>query len=379
MTWFYATSVTVANGQTVVAVNSGDDIQLAQSAGGLIVGTQPAVEIKRTFLDGSSNKKIELTKPWPYGTQTNQPAMAFPTDGDLAAATAVLKQLIDGFTLATQAEAQGGTDNTKPMTALRVKQAMDALLGSAAKLTATVAINDATSGRVLRVGDFGFAGGSVPTPDLDALGGAAGIYRQEQPTSGIAYSATLHMSSGDGRQQLTIDRQGGRLAFRGSPSMTPSAGGWWPWREVYHTGNILGQVRSPLDDYSGASAIIERGANANGEYVKFADGTAFAWGRAIVTGVSINPAGRGNSASGYLCDPVMPTVIYDRVLNLGQRALYDAGNSLIYSVEAASTAGLPIILNLGSRPADTWPRLDEIGITVAVKVDYFWFAAGRWR
>lgn len=273
MTWFYATSVTVANGQTVVAVNSGDDIQLAQSAGGLIIGTQPAVEIKRTFLDGSNNKKIELSKPWPYGTQTNQPAMAFPTDGDLAAATAVLKQLIDGFTLATQAEAQAGTENTKPMTALRVKQAMDALLGSAAKLTATVAINDATSGRALRVGDFGIAGGSVPTPDLDALGGAAGIYRQEQPTSGIAYSATLHMSSGDGRQQLTIDRQGGRLAFRGSPSMTPNSDGWWPWREVYHTGNILGQVRSPLGDSSGASAIIERGENANGEYVKFADGT----------------------------------------------------------------------------------------------------------
>lgn len=155
MTWFYATSVTVANGQTVVAVNSGDDIQLAQSAGGLIIGTQPAVEIKRTFLDGSSNKKIELSKPWPYGTQTNQPAMAFPTDGDLAAATAVLKQLIDGFTLATQAEAQAGTDNTKPMTALRVKQAMDALLGSAAKLNATTSATDGTLGRALRVGDFG--------------------------------------------------------------------------------------------------------------------------------------------------------------------------------------------------------------------------------
>lgn len=123
MTWFYASSVTVANGQTVVSVNAGDDIVIAQEQGGLIIGSNPPVEIKRTYLDGSSNKKIELSKPWPYGTQTNQPAVAFPTDGDLAAATAVLKTLIDGFSFATQADALAGTDNSKSMSALRVAQA----------------------------------------------------------------------------------------------------------------------------------------------------------------------------------------------------------------------------------------------------------------
>ncbi len=39
----------------------------------------------------------------------------------------------------------------------------------------------------------------------------------------------------------------------------------------YHTGNIVGQVN--LSDGVPSGAIIERGANANGEYVKFADGT----------------------------------------------------------------------------------------------------------
>lgn len=125
MTWFNATSVTVNNGQTVVSVNAGDDIQLAQESGGLIIGNNPPVEIKRSYLDGSNNKKIELRSPWPYQNQSAQPAVAFPTDGDLAAATAVLKQLIDGLALATQAQAEQGTNNTAAMTALRVKQAVD--------------------------------------------------------------------------------------------------------------------------------------------------------------------------------------------------------------------------------------------------------------
>lgn len=102
MTWFTATSVTISNGSTIVSVNSGDDIAIAQVAGGLIIGQNQPVEIKRTYLDGGGAKKIELRSAWPYATQTNQAAVAFPTDGDLAAATAVLKQLIDGFTIASQ-------------------------------------------------------------------------------------------------------------------------------------------------------------------------------------------------------------------------------------------------------------------------------------
>jgi len=40
---------------------------------------------------------------------------------------------------------------------------------------------------------------------------------------------------------------------------------------VYHRGNILGTVSQSGGDPTGA--VIERGSNANGDYVKFADGT----------------------------------------------------------------------------------------------------------
>jgi hypothetical protein len=43
--------------------------------------------------------------------------------------------------------------------------------------------------------------------------------------------------------------------------------------EVFSQGNILGTVSESAGVPTGA--IIERGSNANGEYVKFADGTAY--------------------------------------------------------------------------------------------------------
>jgi len=46
---------------------------------------------------------------------------------------------------------------------------------------------------------------------------------------------------------------------------------WGPWRLIYESGNLLGTVSQTAGAPTGA--VIERGANANGEYVKFADGT----------------------------------------------------------------------------------------------------------
>lgn len=60
----------------------------------------------------------------------------------------------------------------------------------------------------------------------------SGIYRQEAPSSGFNYTTTLNLNSADGRQQLTIDRTGGGLKFRGSYSGSGDIG-WQPWRTVW--------------------------------------------------------------------------------------------------------------------------------------------------
>lgn len=54
---------------------------------------------------------------------------------------------------------------------------------------------------------------------------------------------------------------------------------WSAWRELFHTGNILGTVSQSGGVPTGA--IIERGSNANGEYIKWADGTLECWLRSV--------------------------------------------------------------------------------------------------
>ncbi|MFL9833737.1 pyocin knob domain-containing protein [Chryseobacterium terrae] len=65
----------------------------------------------------------------------------------------------------------------------------------------------------------------------------SGIYRQEGPTSGFNYTTTLNLNSSDGRQQLSIERTGKGMKFRGSNAGSGNSG-WSDWREVYHTGNF---------------------------------------------------------------------------------------------------------------------------------------------
>lgn len=58
---------------------------------------------------------------------------------------------------------------------------------------------------------------------------------------------------------------------RGSGAADLAAGLKIGGRAAYHRGNILGPVAQAAGQPAGA--VIERGANANGEYVRFADGT----------------------------------------------------------------------------------------------------------
>jgi hypothetical protein len=58
---------------------------------------------------------------------------------------------------------------------------------------------------------------------------------------------------------------------------------------VYTRGNILGTVTQSAGVPTGA--IIESGSNANGEYVKYADGTMICWNYALTTQASSTATG----------------------------------------------------------------------------------------
>lgn len=286
MTWFTASSVSVNNGQLVVNVNAGDDIQLAQAAGGLIIGNNPPVEIKRTYRDGNNLPKIELRSAWPYANQAAQPAVAFPTDGDLAAATAVLKQLIDGFAIATQAQAQQGTDNINAMTALRVKQAIDFFR------PVTTSSADTTPGRLLRVRDFGLGGDTInisPSElnNLNSNGYFSVVNSPQAPKSAGAYEIQHIQFDINSAKQIAYEAGTIDLDIQ-----TRVKGGatWYPWRINYHSANIVGTVSQSGGTPTGA--IIQRGSNANGQFVRFTDGTQICWVNRATGNPVNNPFGQ---------------------------------------------------------------------------------------
>lgn len=148
-------------------------------------------------------------------------------------------------------------------------------LGTAATATLTTSDTDSTAGRVIKVGDFGGNGGSAivrpatadlnqeKTPGLYAY--ASGAINRPG-TSWFPVVMVIRHTSSRFVRQIAYDLVESKVATRQCFNDV-----WTPWVEMYTQGSILGTVSQSAGVPTGA--IIERGSNANGEYVRFADGT----------------------------------------------------------------------------------------------------------
>lgn len=146
------------------------------------------------------------------------------------------------------------------------------------------------------MGLFGLGTDAVPARnDLNTLT-TAGIYQFNIPTSGspgFNYGAVLVLARATNEVvQIAWD-----IVTETQVSRKLIGGTWSPWRAAYHAGNILGTVSQSGGAPTGA--IIERGSNANGEYVRFADGTQ------ICTVYKVKAAAAGILANGvyYWSEP----------------------------------------------------------------------------
>jgi hypothetical protein len=132
---------------------------------------------------------------------------------------------------------------------------------------------DATIGRLLQVGDFGIGGDAIPlasnvswdtitTPGRYYIPLATGT---NVPISGSNLFVDV-TKNGSIIKQMAV-QQGSALrvdrAFVG--------GSWLTWDRAYNQTSILGGVSQLNGQPTGA--IIEQGSNANGTYIKYADGT----------------------------------------------------------------------------------------------------------
>lgn len=171
----------------------------------------------------------------------------------------------DDFSIKVSADGATWTE------ALRINAQTGHLGGAGVQSSPT----DATAGRVLLTGAGGLLA-SIP-PSVTDLNDAAlaGFYNYAGAAANKPFSqggAVLVISTNASRTlQLAYEHSSGRTAIRYVSDAPPASGSWHQWREIYHQNSVLGAVSQ--SDGVPTGAVIERGSNANGEYVRFADGT----------------------------------------------------------------------------------------------------------
>lgn len=155
---------------------------------------------------------------------------------------------------------------------------IEAATGRATGAAVQDSVYDSTEGRLLTVGAFGlgdvtaisqndlaaYPQGFAITPFLSTVTDAPPITVNER-------AVVQTIGSNGGQFQNLFTRNSGQMWFRtGSGSLSDGT-----WQRVYHSANAVGTA-----SHSGGlptGSLIERGSNADGEYVRFADGTQICW------------------------------------------------------------------------------------------------------
>lgn len=208
---------------------------------------------------------------------------------------------------------------------------------------------------VVHEGDFGVGAGDTPliteAGALDTIA-QSGFYRVG---SGNAAYADAPSGSGSG-VILHVNYAVSGYASQVYSSITGETrqwtrsqvlGVWTDWIRVFNQGTILGSVGQSGGVPTGA--IIERGENANGEYVKFADGTMicqFTSDETLVFSTAVGSVYAVETASWTF--PV--TFAYLRNVIFTPRAGSVWGGTSVTVSVAAATGRLFGASNLGSVP-----------------------------
>ena len=135
--------------------------------------------------------------------------------------------------------------------------------------------------------------------------------------------------------------------------------------------NTLGSVLN--------GAIIERGSNANGEFVKFADGTMLTWG--AQSAYTDLPPGQAISwdANNLSLQPAAFVGRWESVVNYG---LYNSSGVAIYTnnfIYASPSGDLTFAgFNTGNSPAYAHPSFTT-GTQIAKSYVAHFQSVGRWR
>lgn len=160
--------------------------------------------------------------------------------------------------------------------------------GAVGGTAVTQSANDSTAGRLVKVGDFGLG-----SQNLAATGLTLGDWRNTSAPTGFHHlgndaqtaNKPAALSGSGWGAGLTVRNTGGSLArfgWRQFQSATEfymqkwtEAGGWGPLLSFFNSHNAVGTVSQSGGTPGGA--LMERGSNANGSYLRLADGTQLCW------------------------------------------------------------------------------------------------------
>jgi hypothetical protein len=252
------------SGRAEIGLAGGDDLTVKVSADGTTF-----VEALQVAADTGA-VRLSVGALVPDGT-TALPALRFAADPDTGLRRAGTNQI--GFVA-------GGVQRASlSATALQV----DVPLTGSAVQTGS---HDATAGRLARNfgmgGLFGWGvaqGGSLGAAVGDANGVvAAGLYATSASTlnlppvpagTQVGLLEVLAGSGGDAlHQRWTANSANGNVRCWQRRSLGAV---WQAWALIFNQSTVLGTVSTVAGQPTGA--VIERGSNANGEFVRFADGT----------------------------------------------------------------------------------------------------------
>ncbi|WBI78874.1 pyocin knob domain-containing protein [Pseudomonas aeruginosa] len=138
-------------------------------------------------------------------------------------------------------------------------------------------------------GQMGWAGSAITTANLDSLT-VSGLYAHGVAVPSPVNNAqgyVLHMQHGN--PDFAVQQWYQLNSATGQYMRIKTAGNWSRWVLQYSQFNLLGAVSQSSGVPTGA--VIDRGSNANGEYVRFADGTQICWTNTLTFTAGVSSVG----------------------------------------------------------------------------------------
>lgn len=372
MAWYRTGTVAVTNGSTTITGTGTAWVANAVAGMGVILPDARLYEIAAVV----SNTSITLAAPYLGSTAAAQTYVIVPTRGPELKVAQDITAMVATYGAAFETAGQGRfSDGTLAAPGLRFaadentgfyrpgSDQIAGVVGGVLRMllsstglevtglitgaAVTQSVTDITSGRLLRADHAGYAARSVfggywttaSARNIDTVpDGDIGLYSKNSPGTfpvdapAFVWVETQKIYSGLSRVQVAT-----AYAPSGTPPATgaqrwyriqSNSGEWGAWRAQFDRGSILGTVSQSAGVPTGA--IIERGSNANGQYVRFADGTQIC----TFDGLTVPTC---NTAVGALFESPTGTWTYPAAFAATPVASFDAGNTRFFGTGAQNT------------------------------------------